>query len=577
MVNETNGNESIESILIVDDDDVFCNLLKSLIIKIFPDVSIIEHNPLEKGIPDENFNWSEYDLLILDYDLGDNQNGLDLLSKFRDLEHFPSTIFLTAQGNEEIAVQAIRYGAQDYINKQKLSIDRLKEAIRNTREKQVNQSNLKNTLSLQSALFNKVVFYKKLQELIDTSTEDEHSYLFQVGIDNFDEIYRKFGILTVDNYIIHFSEWLAKFFHKNENISITRIGDSVVAIIITGCKKLDDVKEIASKLCKSKIDEYTSESGQNITATFSVGISPVMANTSVKQIMTWADVACRKASKDKSNSFVINTDDTGQLIEDNDGNLQNKAVAEINLEEIVNENRIQPFYCPCIAISEAATEFEFNYFKVTSKIIDEENNIIDSNELPNISLTKGHLGLLDRWIIRHAIGQAYPVKKENKNLNLGLLVNLSTPSLGAKVIHNWMEKLIKTVNLEGLPSCLIFEISPLDFISNKKQTLDFINKMRDKWSVGFALNNIVKSDIVEICVKTGGFEYVSMDMNEERKELITEVTNICKELGVLTLLYDINDGESLNYAIEIGIDFGQGEFIQPPLEQIVINNEVISI
>ena len=296
------------------------------------------------------------------------------------------------------------------------------------------------------------------------------------------------------------------------------------------------------------------------------------------ELMESAEKACNIASRNEGNSCHLASTLPGEeKSKENQKKTETGIKRSIDLVKLVNDNKIQSYYCPCIAISEAATSFDFNFFKVSAKLIDEDNNILDYLDISDADIKKGHIGLLDRWLIRDAMGQALPLKKSNQKLNLGLFLSLSRPSVSSNELLEWMEKLIKKINVQGLSSCLIFEISPLDFISNKKQILGFINNMRDKWNVGFSLNNIVKADIVDICVKLGGFEYVSLVMDKSKKELLNEISQVCKKLGVLTLMYNINDADALTFAIDTGIDFGQGNFIQPAFEEILINNEVIEI
>jgi len=88
------------------------------------------YDPVEQGIPDQEFNWSDYDVLILDYDLRSEQgNGLDILDANRGNQSFPATVMLTGAGNEEVTVRAMKAGIHDYLRKNKLNLERLYEAI----------------------------------------------------------------------------------------------------------------------------------------------------------------------------------------------------------------------------------------------------------------------------------------------------------------------------------------------------------------------------------------------------------------------------------------------------------------
>jgi PAS domain S-box-containing protein len=70
-----------------------------------------------------------HDLCLVDYRLGD-RNGLEVLRELKNRDVAAPVIFLTGQGDEEIAVQAMKAGASDYLLKSKLTAPSLGAAVR---------------------------------------------------------------------------------------------------------------------------------------------------------------------------------------------------------------------------------------------------------------------------------------------------------------------------------------------------------------------------------------------------------------------------------------------------------------
>lgn len=116
-------------VLIIDDSPDFVSLLKLYLAKEQGKFEITDYDFLTNGRPGEDFDWSSYDILLLDYKLGDSEDGLEWLQHFGRRVDFPPTIILTAEGDEYIAARAIKLGAADYVNKKDVSPKRLVELI----------------------------------------------------------------------------------------------------------------------------------------------------------------------------------------------------------------------------------------------------------------------------------------------------------------------------------------------------------------------------------------------------------------------------------------------------------------
>lgn len=120
------------NILVIDDSVDFRALVRVYLTKELENPKITEYQVEKLGRPPDNFEWSRYDILLLDYKLGETEDGLEWLQEYGKQPGFPPTVVLTAEGDEYVAVKAVKLGAADYINKKDISPKRLADIVRNS-------------------------------------------------------------------------------------------------------------------------------------------------------------------------------------------------------------------------------------------------------------------------------------------------------------------------------------------------------------------------------------------------------------------------------------------------------------
>ena len=111
----------MRKILIIDDSEDVENLIRFCTHSYWPEAILEMYDPV-CGIPEPDFAWKHYDLLLLDYDLSlPDETGLDWLKQLKSRPNLPATIFITGIEDKRLAAQAHKFGADDFIEKGKLT------------------------------------------------------------------------------------------------------------------------------------------------------------------------------------------------------------------------------------------------------------------------------------------------------------------------------------------------------------------------------------------------------------------------------------------------------------------------
>src|SRR5256714_13592839 len=111
-----------------------------------------------------------FDVLLTDFRLP-NEDGMKLIARAKSLPKAPICILMTAYGSEELAVEALKRGADDYIPKGKLQIDELEYRIRRAmRQQKLETENvsLRQQLEKKFGLENLIGESQVMQEVLET-------------------------------------------------------------------------------------------------------------------------------------------------------------------------------------------------------------------------------------------------------------------------------------------------------------------------------------------------------------------------------------------------------------------------
>src|SRR5436309_12288305 len=111
------------TLLIVDDEKPTRDGLRAALEERF-DVYLAEDAASASALLEKE----HFDVLLTDLRLP-SEDGMNLIAQVKSLTKPPICILMTAYGSEEVAVEAMKHGADDYIAKGRMQIDELEMRI----------------------------------------------------------------------------------------------------------------------------------------------------------------------------------------------------------------------------------------------------------------------------------------------------------------------------------------------------------------------------------------------------------------------------------------------------------------
>lgn len=115
---------SLPLLLIVDDERTTREGLNAALEDHFDVYLAQDLKSAMRLLEEENF-----DVVLTDLRMADKEDGFELIRRAKSMHHPPVCILMTAYGSEDVAVEAMKQGADDYISKGRMQIDELEMRI----------------------------------------------------------------------------------------------------------------------------------------------------------------------------------------------------------------------------------------------------------------------------------------------------------------------------------------------------------------------------------------------------------------------------------------------------------------
>jgi len=177
-------NKTIVKILIIDDNPADSNLLKRYFSKLDNwDIQLTIALNSDEAV--KYYNSENQDIIIVDYLLG-NDNGIDIIKKFKDLGFRAEFILLTGYGSESVVTDALRAGASDYLSKSNLTSQVLEKTLRHLHQKIDSENKIKKTESKLSYILERTSTGLVIMDENAVIIDANDSFLSMAGISSLD-------------------------------------------------------------------------------------------------------------------------------------------------------------------------------------------------------------------------------------------------------------------------------------------------------------------------------------------------------------------------------------------------------
>jgi diguanylate cyclase (GGDEF)-like protein len=302
------------SVLLIEDNPGDARLIREMIAE-DPDVPFDLHfsQRLAQGL---DFLANEKpDLVLLDLSLPDSL-GLETFGKVFDHSPDIPIIVLTGTDDRNIALSAVKNGAQDYLVKGKLDRELLVRAMQYSIERKRYQVQIEHQANYDAltGLPNRTLLHDRLRQAVFAQREIRAIAVVCIDLDHFKFVNDSLGHKAGDVLLRNVSERLRSVLRPGDTVA--RLGGDEFVLILND-QNNEEVIYRAMQRIAARVGAPMTIDGKELTVTCSAGISlHPQDGPDVDTLLKNADVAMYRAKEAGRNNFQFFTTEMNDLVND---------------------------------------------------------------------------------------------------------------------------------------------------------------------------------------------------------------------------------------------------------------------
>jgi diguanylate cyclase (GGDEF)-like protein/PAS domain S-box-containing protein len=502
-----------------------------------------------------------YGLSIMDLISSDDQSKMkDILKKFSKSKETGETTLTFKKENQETFTAKFSYNAVVVSGEECIQIVIQSQAPGGGDTKELEeQLSYLSERDVHTGFYHRRSIMDQLDEAAIAAKQGTVSQAFiQIDIANFNDIKDKFGIAAIDKVSSNVANALRDCCTENETLS--KLTEESFGVLTSNIDR-KFLTAFGANVIKHLSELMTTSGSDYISIKPAVGAVTIdQFTTDVPDILNKAKNCCDEAWEKDANKIVIYAPNDAQM-----GEQEKDERWTLKLREAVKENRLALLYQPIISLHGEPGE----RYQIYTALHNKDNELVPASEFVMRIERTGFGKMLDRWIILNALKKLSELR--TKGADMRLFIKLSSNSILDKDLPSWLEAQFKTNNIS--PTFVCFEIKEQVLISNFKESKLLVSALQemkseiaiDAFGAGDNPSKILKAipaNYVKICHSLMS----EVSDNQENQNAIREIAEALKPMGTKVIAQFIEDADTLSILWSLGINYTQGNFLQPPSE-----------
>lgn len=501
---------------------------------------------------------NEFDVVLTDLNLPD-ADGVNTVTRIQEQDSSVPIIVISGQDSEELALQVVQSGAQDYLVKGQGDGLLISRSIEYSIERKRNEQGLSYLANYDSltGLANRLLFRERLDRaLIRADRNKTLVALLVIDLDRFKNINDTLGHDAGDKLLIEVAGRLEQC--TREGDTIARLGGDEFTIIMEDVKAFEDAVKIVDKISnmmKNSFDLFSRE----IYISPSVGISMYpLDDTDAGSLLKNADSAMYSAKESGRNCYRFYTTDMNKklllnlnmeaklrrAIERHEFVLNYQPKFDIHTQELLGAEALIRWHCP-------------------------DDGMVSPAEFIPLAEESGLIGVITDWVINEACRQNSEWQKEGY-APIRMAINISPRQFGQENIARRIFNQIICSDLA--PKYVELEITEGALMDDVEKSNEILKELKgrgihisiDDFGTGYSsLSYLKKFHINTLKIDQSFVRDIMEDADDAA--IVSAVIAMAKSLRLNVIAEGVETPEQLNYLAAKGCNQAQGYLLGKPV------------
>lgn len=558
-------------ILIIEDESSVRNILCDLL---SDEHHCVTADSAEKALA--LLQTEKFNLVLSDINLG-GMTGLEIIPQL--LSSSPDTVVMMISGEKNIdnAIEAIRAGAFDYIQKP-FDLQHIETAVRRALEhhsllesKRLYENHLEELIKDRTAQLNYLSFHDTLtglpnrilledrltQAIVSAGQKEQTLALFLLSLDRFREIRDILGHRSGYQLLQNVAERLIS--HLPAGTTVARFEGDEFSLLLPQIENADGTLQIANRLIEALKAPFVVE-GNELFITMSVGISLYPGDgENAQTLMGNTAVALRRAKEAGGNNYQFYTAGLNTKA-------SNRLTLESNLRKALEREEFEVFYQPKV-------NFEGGQIVGMEALVrwrHPELGLVPPIEFISLAEDAGLIIPMGEWILRKACLQSKELQKAGFPA-LCVSVNLSARQFQQENLSEMIIGAIKNTGIE--PTRLELELTESSIMKNPVSAIKMLQTLKeigikisiDDFGTGYSSLAYLKRLPIDVLKIDKSFVQ-EVAINPDDAALVMTIITLAHNLRLKVVAEGVETEEQLKFLHQLRCDEWQGYFCSRPLE-----------